>query len=185
MFAVIGLGNPGIKYKDTRHNIGFAILDYMTERLEARFSDKHKLAAFVKVHFGNEQLLLVKPKTFMNNSGDAVSYIMARFGLAASQIIVIYDDLDLSVGKIRIRPAGSAGGHKGIASIMSVLNTSNVVRIRVGIGRPEPETNQIGYVLGKFSSEEAPLIRESNCRVYGAIAKIVEEGIDVAMNEYN
>ena len=185
MFAVIGLGNPGNKYKGTRHNIGFASLDYIAEKLESRFSDRHKLAAFVKVHFGNQQLLLVKPKTFMNNSGDAVSYIMARFGLVASQIIVIYDDLDLPAGKIRIRPGGSAGGHKGIASIMSVLNSNNVVRIRVGIGRPEPETNQIGYVLGKFSAEEARLIRESNCTVYDAIAKIVEEGIDAAMNSYN
>tara|TARA_B100000029_G_scaffold483726_1_gene535176 strand:+ start:215 stop:772 length:558 start_codon:yes stop_codon:yes gene_type:complete len=185
MFALIGLGNPGIKYKGTRHNIGFDALDYIAEKLELRFSDNHKLVAFVKFHFGNQQLLLVKPKTFMNNSGDAVSYIMARFGLVASQLIVIYDDLDLPAGKIRIRPSGSAGGHKGIASIMSVLNDNNVVRIRVGIGRPESEMNQIGYVLGRFGSEEEQIIREANAKVYGAITKIVEEGIDVAMNLYN
>ena len=185
MFAVIGLGNPGTKYKGTRHNIGFAALDHIAGKFESKFSDRHKLAEFVSVNHGEEQLLLVKPKTFMNNSGKAVSYIMSRFGLSIDQIVVIYDYLDLPVGKIRIRPNGSAGGHNGIASIISALNTSSVSRIRIGIGRPGQSVNQIGYVLGKFSTEEENILGEVSSRVHDAVIQIVEDGIDTAMNTHN
>ena len=129
--------------------------------------------------------MLAKPRTFMNNSGDALSYLTTRFPVRIHEILIVYDDLDLPLGKIRIRPAGGAGGHRGMESIIDALGNPNVPRIRIGIGRPPPGVDEIPYVLGGFTAEEAPLIAEGLSMAQDAALDVLSHGLDWSMNRYN
>lgn len=183
MKVIVGLGNPGRKYSDTRHNIGFRVLEeiarrYSIEKEESRFD-----AIIGHIRIGGEKVLLVKPLTYMNLSGKAVQPLMRWFKLNLGDLIVIYDDMDLPSGTLRLRPQGGSGGHKGMASIIDRLGSQEFARIRIGIGRPDDEA--IDWVLGKFSPTEQKLMEEAISQAASAVECWVKQGIDQAMNEYN
>lgn len=183
MKVIVGLGNPGRKYSDTRHNIGFRVLEeiarrYSIEKEESRFD-----AIIGHIRIGGEKVLLVKPLTYMNLSGKAVQPLMRWFKLNLGDLIVIYDDMDLPSGTLRLRPQGGSGGHKGMASIIDRLGSQEFARIRIGIGRPNDEA--IDWVLGKFSPTEQKLMEEAISQAASAVECWVKQGIDQAMNEYN
>ncbi|GAB2022888.1 aminoacyl-tRNA hydrolase [Pseudolactococcus yaeyamensis] len=152
---IVGLGNPGNKYAHTKHNIGFDVLDVISNRLNLTFKRDKTFLADIAVGFVNgEKIILVKPVTFMNESGKAVKPLLAYNGLTSDDLVVIYDDLDLTVGKLRLRQKGSAGGHNGIKSIIAHLGKQEFKRIKVGIGRPKHEMSVVNHVLSKFDQED-------------------------------
>ena len=185
MKLIVGLGNPGSKYVGTRHNIGFRALDLISSRWEIKLSEKRpKVILGIGSHL-NQEVVLVKPRTFMNHSGEALRYLTDRFGAEPSEILVIYDEMALPVGKIRLRASGSDAGHNGIKSIISALGTDQFPRLRLGIGRPTENVDQISHVIGKFSDLESPLIATSVAAVVDLLDTLLVEGLDKAMNVFN
>jgi len=184
MKIIVGLGNPGRDYKNTRHNIGFMVLEelasrYPVEKQESRFD-----AIIGHIRIGSEKVLLVKPLTYMNLSGRAVQPVMHWYKLELDDLMVVYDDMDLPAANLRIRAKGGAGGHKGMASISERLASKDFARMRVGIGRPEiGET--VGWVLGRFSQEEQEEMQVVVKKAADALEKWVKTGINEAMNAYN
>ena len=185
MKVIVGLGNPGSKYVGTRHNIGFRALDLISSRWEIKLSEKRPKAILGVGHHLNHQVVLVKPRTFMNNSGEALSYLKDRFGINPNEILVIYDEMSLPVGKIRLIATGSAALHNGMKSIISALGTDQFPRLRLGIGRPESHLNVISHVIGKFSDSESPLIAKTVATVVDLLDTMFLEGLDKAMNVFN
>ena len=188
MKLIIGLGNPGKEYARNRHNVGFQCLDYFARRhkieiKERRWRDRSLRARFGTGEINGAAVALAKPATFMNLSGQAVSQMMHRFKAALSDIIVICDDMDLPLGKVRIRPQGGSGGHKGLASIINAIGSDAFIRIRIGIGRPD--NDEVSFVLGNFSPEDRQAIDKAVAQVCDAVDCILSEGIDSAMNQYN
>lgn len=153
MKIIVGLGNPGAKYTATNHNIGFITMDEMAFQHKLQFNKSKFDAVYAEAFIGTEKVLLVKPQTFMNDSGQAVRPLMDYYDLGIEDLVVVYDDLDLPVGKIRLRQKGSAGGHNGIKSLIQHLGTSDFNRIRIGIDRPFPGQTVINHVLGTFPKE--------------------------------
>ena len=151
---IVGLGNPGIKFAQTRHNVGFDVLDSLAKRWQIGFSDRKQFQGIAGEGFGsnNAKIRLLKPQTFMNLSGQSVRSMLDWFKLSPESVLVVYDDLDLPLGKIRLRLSGSAGGHNGMKSIISHLGTQNFPRVRIGIGKSTGEKDTISHVLGKFSA---------------------------------
>jgi peptidyl-tRNA hydrolase, PTH1 family len=198
MKVILGLGNPGPQYADTRHNIGFMLIDRLrrtrTGPPPSEMPRDHWFVGY-QAQMHGQQVLLVKPQTYMNRSGIAAQAILRLYQMSPEQMIVVYDDLDLEVGRLRIRKKGGHGGHKGIKSCMEWVGTSDFVRMRLGIGRPEPDTpatpedagrNQIvEYVLQPFQQDELPVIHEVLERAVEAIQLIVADQIETAMNQYN
>ena len=185
MKVIVGLGNPGDRYRQTRHNIGFRCIDLLAERWDIKVSERRAKAVLGRGRRLDREVVLAKPRTYMNRSGDAVGYLVARFGVKPEDIVVIYDEMDLPVGKIRIRPGGSPAGHNGIKSIISELNTPNFPRVRVGIGHPGMRGEQVSHVLNRFSDEENSEIAEVVQRVSEAMDCLLEQNITVAMNRFN
>jgi PTH1 family peptidyl-tRNA hydrolase len=185
MLVIVGLGNPGARYQGTRHNVGFHCVDKLGEAWGIRQSDKRAKAILGQGHRGGHPVVLAKPRTFVNNSGESIAYLMARFGVRPQDLVIVYDDMELAIGRLRIRPAGSDGGHNGIRSIISTIQTQNFPRIRIGIGPPAPGEDWVSHVLGRFSEDEAKVIADAEARVIGAINCILEESIDAAMNRFN
>lgn len=185
MRIVVGLGNPGRRYNGSRHNVGFECVDLISKALRIKLSERRPKAVLGQDEFGGAPVVLAKPRTFMNNSGEAVAYLLTRFGASPSQLVVIYDEMDLPVGSVRIQPRGSSAGHNGIESILSALATPEFSRVRVGIGKPPEEAVGRDHVLGRFSREEDQVIKETVPKVAEAVLCLLEEGIDVAMNRYN
>lgn len=185
MYLIVGLGNPGDKYRYTKHNVGFMVLDYLASVHNISISRiKHK-ALLGEGIIGNEKVVLAKPQTYMNLSGESVLELMNWYKEDISKLIVVYDDVDLAVGRIRIRPEGSSGTHNGMKSIIYLLNTDKFPRIRIGIGR-QPEYMDLGdYVLSRFTDEEIPLMEAAVKRAAEAIEEIVKKDINSAMNKYN
>ena len=184
MLLIVGLGNPGDQYASSRHNLGFMTLDYlMEERVGEEINKKGFHGLYTKAMFCGEQVLFLKPQTYMNLSGQSVVEAMHFFKIKAEDIIVIYDDMDLDVGKIRLRPNGSSGGQKGMGNIIDLLKTQNIKRIRIGIGKsPIPV---VDYVLGKPTLEEKEEIDKAIVKACDALEEIVRNGFDKAMNKYN
>ena len=188
MKLIVGLGNPGRQYENTRHNAGFLAADELAGIFgfgEFKISDKHK-SEIAEGKIGRDKVILVKPQTFMNLSGQAVRSVMQFYKIPIEDLVVIYDDVDLASGAMRIRPSGSAGGHKGMKSLIQELGTDEFVRIRLGIA---PLTEFKGsledYVLGKFSNEEESLMGD-NLRILPKVIEVfLKEGIEEAMQEYN
>ena len=167
---VVGLGNPGSKYHETRHNVGFMAIDLMAKELGLTFSEEKTFKAEVASTFLNgEKVYFVKPTTFMNASGLAVRAFLAYYNLEPADLLVIYDDLDMELGKIRFRPKGSAGGHNGIKSIIKEIGTQEFDRLKIGIGRPKGKVSVVNHVLGKFSEQEQMIISESLEKVDNAV----------------
>jgi PTH1 family peptidyl-tRNA hydrolase len=173
MYLVVGLGNPGAEYADTRHNLGFRAVDELAARLGAKtFKDKHQ-SLLAETKLGDAKLLLLKPQTFMNNSGLAVQSAAAWHKVLPAKLIVIYDDVDLEVGQIRVRNKGSAGGHHGMESIISSLGENEFARIRIGIGRPSPIGDVSDYVLQKIPPAEREALQLAVFAAADAVEAIV------------
>ncbi len=193
MKLIVGLGNPGKAYAHNRHNIGFRCINHLA-RLHSIQAKKHQCQSQTgSGKIGGVKVLLAKPKTFVNLSGEAVGQLIRKYSMAVDDLIVICDDLDLPLGKLRLRPGGSAGGHKGINSLISALGSKDFCRIKVGIGRPAQKngaaiTNEdaiVGYVLSDFTPQEEAIIKPAIARVADAVHCILTEGITSAMNKFN
>lgn len=185
MIIFAGLGNPGREYDRTRHNVGFECLDYLSMLYRIPIS-KSKFKSLVgEGRIQGEKTILIKPQTFMNNSGEALRTAIDFYKLKPQKLIVIYDDIDLEQGVIRIREKGGAGTHNGMRSVISHLGTDDFPRIRVGIGRPEPPRELVSFVLGKYNPEEERIINEAVEKVAEAIGEIVVAGIETAMSKCN
>ncbi|MEN0641634.1 aminoacyl-tRNA hydrolase [Alkalicoccobacillus gibsonii] len=185
MKLVVGLGNPGAKYAGTRHNIGFDILDHSAQDLGFSFDQsKFKGVYGTYIHKG-EKILFLKPLTYMNLSGESVAPLMKYFQIPLEDLVVVYDDLDLPAGKIRLRQKGSAGGHNGIKSLISHLGTNEFNRIRVGIDRPQSGTQIVHYVLGGYRSEEKEAIQDSIIQSSKAIEAWFDKPFLEVMNAFN
>lgn len=184
MYIIAGLGNPGRKYENTRHNMGFLTIDKIAEELGIKV-DKIKFKALVgEVNFSGQKVMLVKPQTYMNLSGQSVREIMNFYKLPIENLTVIYDDIDIPTGSVRIRKSGSAGTHNGMRDIIYNLADSGFPRIRIGIGS-DRRGDLADYVTGGFTKEEVPLLEDAVTRAAAAALSIVEDGIDRAMNKYN
>lgn len=183
MFVIAGLGNPGLKYKNTRHNAGLRALDALAKRYGVRLKATKFDAQAGQGMIGNEKVLLVRPTTFMNNSGYAVDGLLNYYNVDLGKLIVLYDDIDIPFGTLRIREKGSAGTHNGMRSILSYTGSGDFPRIRIGIGKPEH--NLIGHVLGKFEKEKRDEAEALFERAADACACIVQEGIAAAQAKFN
>lgn len=184
MYIIAGLGNPGRKYENTRHNMGFLTIDKIAEEFGIKV-DKIKFKALVgEVNFSGQKVMLVKPQTYMNLSGQSVREIMNFYKLPIENLTVIYDDIDIPTGSVRIRKSGSAGTHNGMRDIIYNLADSGFPRIRIGIGS-DRRGDLADYVTGGFTKEEVPLLEDAVTRAAAAALSIVEDGIDRAMNKYN
>jgi peptidyl-tRNA hydrolase, PTH1 family len=181
---IVGLGNPGAKYDRTRHNIGFDLIDQLAKRWQIPVSDQKRFQGLVGEGWVERQkIVLLKPQTFMNLSGQSVRSVLDWYKLAPTEVLVLYDDLDLPLGKLRLRLAGSAGGHNGMKSIISHLGTPTFPRLRMGIGKSQDET--ISHVLGKFSAAEAAIVTDILQLSADAVELSLGSGVAQAMNKYN
>lgn len=182
---IVGLGNPGSRYELTRHNAGFMVVDRLAEMLGVRVNHKRAQALTGEGAIGQTRVLLVKPQTYMNLSGLAVRSLMDWYKLSPAEVIVVYDDLDLPPGRLRVRARGGAAGHKGMTSVIQQLGTEEIPRVRIGIGRPGPHLEVMDYVLASIPPEELLLLRSAIDRAAGAVICFVEDGIEKSMNQYN
>lgn len=186
MKLVVGLGNPGPQYAATRHNAGFMAVDLVARELDVQVNHPFQRALVGQGLCQGEKVVLAKPQTYMNLSGEAVSRLLRWYKLAPGDLVVIYDDLDLEPGRIRIRARGGDGGHKGLASIISHLGTGEFVRVRVGIGRPPAEGPEVpDWVLSRPGSTDEEAIRRALELVPGVLKEIVARGVESAMNKFN
>ena len=186
MFCIVGLGNPEKKYENTRHNIGFDVIDAIAEKYSLAVRERGFRALFGKGAIEGQRVILLKPQTYMNLSGESVREITDYFKIdPEEELIVISDDVSLEVGGIRIRKKGSAGGHNGIKNIIEHLGTEKFQRIRMGVGEKPKEWDLADYVLGRFSGEDREKIGESITEAVKALETMLTEGADVAMNKYN
>ena len=185
MKLVVGLGNPGEAYEGTRHNLGFMVLDRLAARYGTSVDVKKKKSMIGRFRLGKERVMLLKPQTFVNLSGEAVLYMASFLRIMPENIVVICDDINLPLGKIRIRKYGSSGGHNGIKSLIQFLRSDNFPRIRIGIGNPQDTQKLESYVLDKFSPEELQVLDPIVEKVCTAIEAVVNGEIETAMNTYN
>lgn len=185
MKLIAGLGNPGSEYRHTRHNIGFEVIDYLAELLNIQMDQSKYNGLFGKGKVQGEDVVLVKPLTYMNLSGEAIRPLMRFYKVDIEDLIVVYDDLDLAVGKMRLRLRGSAGGHNGMKSIIYQLASQDFKRVRVGIGRPEGRQPVVDFVLRPFSDEEAPIVKETIAKAALACKTAIIEPFENVMNKFN
>ncbi len=185
-FMLVGLGNPGKKYEATRHNCGFLMLDIFCQRHHVKITKAKFQSLIGECTVSGKRILLVKPQTFMNNSGIAVKAAMDFYKIAPENIIVAFDDISLEPGKIRMRRKGTDGGHNGIKSIISHINSQNFPRIKIGVGaKPTPEWDLANWVLSCFDKKDLPAVKDSFEKAADAAECIFTQSIDVAMNKYN
>lgn len=181
-WLIVGLGNPGERYAFTRHNVGFQALDHLAKRHHLSFRKTRRQGLLARGEVEGHRVALLKPLTYMNRSGDVVAPLFSRYGLPLDRLLVIYDDLDLPLGSVRIRAQGSAAGHKGMISIIDLLGPE-IPRLRVGIGREEEDPQE--YVLSPFTAEERVIIEKSYERIAEAVECIIGEGLLKAMERFN
>ncbi len=185
MRLIVGLGNLGAEYHLTRHNVGFRCIDHIARQWDIGLLERRTKTVLGEGRAWNIPLVLAKPRTYMNNSGEGVAYLLARFRATPEDLLVVYDEMDLPLGKVRIRSGGSDAGHKGIRSIIAALATRDFARVRVGISRPPEGVDRIDYLLSPFSDDEVPVIGEAVTRVEEAVACVLREGVETAMNRFN
>lgn len=186
MYIIVGLGNPGARYVNTRHNIGFDVIDALCAKFDIKLNKSKCKSVFGEGHINGEKVVAAKPQTFMNLSGEAVSELKSRYKTENSEIIIIYDDVSLPVGKLRVRPKGSAGGHNGIKSVILNLNSDEFPRVKIGVGAPpHPDYDLADYVLGRFGKEEIDALIPVAVRAVGAVEEIIANGCESAMNKFN
>lgn len=184
MKIIVGLGNPGKEYEKTRHNAGFCVIDELAKMCQTKVDQKKFNALIATIRVGNEQVILMKPQTFMNASGEAVIQAINFYKINPEDILIIHDDLDIPVGKLRIRTQGSSGGQKGMQSIMNHLHTQELSRVRVGIDK-DPFIPVVDYVLGKVSKEDREAYKDSIQRAAEAAYMFITKPIGEVMNRYN
>jgi PTH1 family peptidyl-tRNA hydrolase len=187
LHLVVGLGNPGPEYETTRHNVGFRVVERLASRSGSALArDKRVHGRTARARIEGRDVLLLAPETWMNRSGLAVEAAIAAYPLdPASELLVVYDDLDLPFGRLRLRPSGGAGGHNGLADVIERLGRSDVARLRFGIGRPPPGGDAVAHVLAPFTEEEAASLGDHIERAADAIALVLRDGVQRAMNLVN
>ncbi len=183
MFLIVGLGNPGSQYEDTRHNIGFKVVDNIAKEYNIEINRQKFKGMCGEGFINGEKVILLKPTTYMNLSGESIREVVDFYKLSNDDVLVIYDDISLDVGRLRIREKGSAGGHNGIKSIIAHLGTDIFPRIKVGVG--QPNVDLVNYVLGKFTKEEMEVLNESIDASTRAAKEIISNDVKTAMNIYN
>lgn len=184
-YLLIGLGNPGREYKDTRHNIGFMMIDVLAERLGARGMKLQSKAIVTSAMYEERKLILAKPQTYMNLSGHSVQGLLHFYKIPHTHLLVAHDDMDIPYGTIRIRPSGGPGGQRGMASTIELLGTKDFPRLRLGIGRPPGRMDPKDYVLQNFSKDELKILPEVLSRAADAALEFVMNGLNAAMNKFN
>ncbi len=185
MKLIVGLGNPGNEYKQTRHNVGFMVIDELASVYNIVVDKKKYKSYFGKGSINDIEFVLSKPQTFMNLSGDSVALMLKGFNLSADDLIIIYDDMDMDIGRLRIRDKGSHGGHRGVKSIIDAIGTDSFVRIKIGIGRPRAGMDSSDYVLANFKKDELPMLREAKKRASDALLFLIKDDVIAAMNKFN
>jgi PTH1 family peptidyl-tRNA hydrolase len=184
-YLIVGLGNPGRQYRKNRHNIGFLMVDRLAERLDVSFSRLEAKALVTKADYQGLRLVLAKPQTYMNLSGQAVASLVKFYKIPLENLLVAYDDVDLPFGSLRLRPTGGSAGQKGMSSIIERLGTQDFPRLRLGVGRPPGRMDAADYVLQDFSSSEEPVLTESLERGVQSVLIFVTLGLEAAMNQFN
>lgn len=184
-YLIVGLGNPGREYRATRHNVGFMLLDRLAVKLDLRFTRLQSRALVAGGHYEGRKVLLAKPQTFMNLSGQSVQSLVRFYKLPLDHLLVAHDHLDLPLGTLRIRPDGGAGGQRGMESILARLGTDDFPRLRLGIGRPPGQMDPAAYVLQEFSGAEQAVLSEMLNRAVEAVLTWLTEGLEAAMNRFN
>lgn len=186
MIVIVGLGNPGRKYNHTRHNMGYEAIDALADMCGIKVKDKRHKALVGCGTVSGRKVILVKPETYMNLSGDSVFQVLRYYQAdPENELIVLFDDISLNPGQLRLRRKGSAGGHNGIKNIIERLGTSDFMRVKIGIGEKPAEMDLADYVLGHFSRSEKSLMKDAAKNAALAVVSIIEDGIDNAMNKYN
>lgn len=182
---IVGLGNPGARYAHTRHNVGFMVVDAVAEQHGLQLTKRGFHSFWGDGRLDGHKVVLLKPQTFMNLSGQAVAAALRYYRAPAADLLVVYDDLDLPTGRLRLRAAGGAGGHKGMRSVIEHLGHETFARVRIGIDRPPPGWAVPDWVLAPFTADEQPLVRQAVDAAAAAVALFVAEGIEAAMNRFN
>lgn len=185
VILIAGLGNPGARYANSRHNMGFKTVDYLSQKYGVKVSKAKCSALIGHGKIAGRKVVLAKPQTFMNNSGESLRDLVAAFKVQLSDLIIIYDDIDLDTGNIRIRKRGGAGTHNGMRSVLCHLENEEFPRVRIGIGKPPEGVDVADYVLSDFNGDEIKPMFDAVVKSADAIAAILETGIDPAMNKYN
>ena len=182
---IVGLGNPEPHYARTRHNAGWWLIDLLAEKHGIEVGRAHSTTRLGVGTIGEYTVALAKPRTHVNGSGTAVRYLLARFRTTQDRLLIVYDETALPPGKLRLRPKGSAAGHNGIKSIIETLGNQDFARLRIGVGRPPPGGDMIGWVLGEMSAQDQELVDEAIVRAGDSILYLMDDGVDVAMNKVN
>lgn len=185
MKLIVGLGNPGTAYRHTRHNIGFDVLDRLAIRLETSFNREKFSGEIAEARLDGEKVLLLKPLTYMNLSGDSVAQAARYHADSSADVLIVYDEVDLPLGKLRLRKTGSAGTHNGMKSVIERLGTDEVPRLRVGVGAEREKGERVAHVLGKFRPEEREAIAAAIEQAADACFCFAKDGVDAAMNRFN
>ncbi len=182
---IVGLGNPEPQYLRTRHNAGWWLVDMLAERHGTDIKRAHSTTRLGIGKIEGHTVALAKPRTYVNRSGAAVNYLLTRFGVGRERLLVVYDEIALDAGKLRLRPRGSAAGHNGMKSIIDALGSQEFKRLRIGVGQPPPGTDRVGWVLGEMSEEDQRLVDQAIHRAADAIVSLMEDGVDTAMSRFN
>ena len=185
MYLIAGLGNPTREYEKTRHNVGFEAIDILADKAGTTVTEKKHKALYGKGYIGGQKVILAKPQTYMNLSGESIREIAYFYKIEPENIIILCDDINLSEGQLRIRLKGSAGGHNGLKNIISHLGTQEFPRIRIGVGEKPRGMDLADYVLGRFPKEQQAVMEEAYRDAADAACMMIEEGADAAMNHYN
>lgn len=185
MYLIIGLGNPEEDYGNTRHNMGFNTINELANKYNIKVNKSKFQGLTGSGEIEGQKVILVKPQTYMNLSGNCVQEYVNFYKIEKEKLIIIYDDMDIETGKIKIRKKGNSGGHNGMKSIIQMIGTNEFPRIRIGIGRPEHNGDEINYVIGKIPEEEIPKLKEGIEKSKEAVIEILKNGIDSAMNKFN
>ena len=185
MYLIVGLGNPESEYAHTRHNMGFDTINELAKNNNINITKTKFKALYETGIIQNEKVILLKPQTYMNLSGEAIKEARDFYNVKPEEIIVIYDDIDIEKGKIKLRKKGGPGSHNGMKSVVQELNTTDFIRIRVGIGQPEFKSDMINYVIGNVPEEEQKILQQGTKKAAEAIEEILKNGIDIAMNKFN
>lgn len=185
MYLIVGLGNPEKDYKDTRHNIGFNTINKLSKEYKIEVTKNKFKGLYGSGSIEGEKVILLKPQTFMNLSGESIKEIIQFYKIEMEQLIIIYDDIDIEPGAIKVRKTGGAGTHNGMKSVIHELDTQNFKRIRVGIGMPEKKEDLIQYVIGAIPEEDKEKLNKGTDLAKEAVIEIIKNGIDIAMNKFN
>ncbi len=186
MYLIAGLGNPEKKYNATRHNVGFGVIDFLSEKYDIDLTEMKFKGMYGKGRIGDEKVILLKPLTYMNLSGESIRPVADYFKIdTKTELIVLSDDVDLDPGIIRVRPGGSAGGHNGLKNIIAQLGHSEFARVRVGVGKKPPRIDMVDWVLGHFDDEDTVLIKDAIEHAADAVKVILESDVNAAMNKWN